>query len=131
MIKLPQEVVDRIADYPFPHLEGGGKYDHREDSPGPAECATISTMWNKAIEAMTFRRLGVLSYEDIPDAKFLLSENPHRRAWVERIDYTINAETPQPTSNATRVEYLQLRYWHLIQQLRNLINFINERDLGK
>ncbi|KAJ4379934.1 hypothetical protein N0V85_008820 [Neurospora sp. IMI 360204] len=121
MDKLPQEVLDRIAGYVFPRLASGGKYSLLEDRPGPAECATISRTWKRTIEAMTFRRLGVLSRDDIPDTKYLLDSNPHRRASVERIDFLIKVDdTPRDT------QFHRMRDQKLVQEFRLLINFINE-----
>ncbi|EGO58458.1 hypothetical protein NEUTE1DRAFT_101283 [Neurospora tetrasperma FGSC 2508] len=84
--------MDRIMGHLFPYLAFGGKYNHFQESLGPAEFATISKTWQRTIEAMTFRRLGVLSYDDIPDAKYLLGRDPHRLASVERIDFLIKAD---------------------------------------
>lgn len=121
MDKLPQEVTDRIAGYLFPRLASGGKYGLLEDRPGPAECATISRTWKRTIEAMTFRRLGVLSRDDIPDAKYLLGSDPHRRASVERIDFIVKVDdTPRDT------QFHRMRDQKLVQEFRLLINFINE-----
>ncbi|KHE81764.1 hypothetical protein GE21DRAFT_1215144 [Neurospora crassa] len=119
MDKLPQEVMDRLAGHLFPHLAFGGKYDHFQESPGPAEFATISKTWQRTIEAMTFRRLGVLSCNDIPDAKYLLGKDPHRLASVERIDFLIKADD-------IPAEFPHIRDQKLVQEFHLLINFINE-----
>ncbi|EAA27003.1 hypothetical protein NCU08796 [Neurospora crassa OR74A] len=119
MDKLPQEVMDRLAGHLFPYLAFGGKYDHFQESPGPAEFATISKTWQRTIEAMTFRRLGVLSCDDIPDAKYLLGRDPHRLASVERIDFLIKADD-------VPAEFPHIRDQKLVQEFHLLINFINE-----
>lgn len=119
MDKLPQEVMDRITGHLFPYLASGGKYDYFQESPGPAVFATISKTWQRTIEAMTFRRLGVLSCDDIPDAKYLLGRDPHRLASVERIDFLIKADDIPAKSP-------HIRDQKLVQEFHLLINFINE-----
>lgn len=119
MDKLPQEVMDRLAGHLFPFLAFGGKYDHFQDSPGPAEFATISKIWQRTIEAMTFRQLGVLSCDDIPDAQYLLGRDPHWLASVERIDFLIKAD-------GIPAEFPHTRDQKLVQEFHLLSNFISE-----
>lgn len=133
MDKLPQEVVDKITGFMFPLLakKTDEEYDRHPHNKRYAPCnyerddlsaapyATLSPVWKRSIEQLTFWILKIRSHSDALIAEEAMSRDLHRRNSVRRIAWTINLDVERTSS------FPHIRDKVIVVEFRNMLEFIN------